>query len=70
MPDHKWLYLTKRFEISGGNIKNIVLAAAFLAAQSGEVVTMQHILRATKYEYQKIGRVLLREDLGEYYGEI
>ncbi|MGI5911856.1 MAG: AAA family ATPase [Syntrophomonadaceae bacterium] len=63
-------FLAKRFEISGGNIKNIVLAAAFLAAQSGEVVTMQHILRATKYEYQKIGRVLLREDLGEYYGEI
>jgi len=63
-------FLARRFEIAGGNIKNIVLAAAFLAAQSAEEVTMQHLLRATKYEYQKIGRVLLREDLGEYYGEV
>lgn len=63
-------FLARRFEIAGGNIKNIVLYAAFLAAQCGEAVNMQHLLRATKYEYQKIGRVLLREDLGEYYGEI
>jgi len=63
-------FLARRFEIAGGNIKNIVLAAAFLAAQSGDVVNMQHLLRATKYEYQKIGRLLLREDLGEYYGEV
>ncbi|MGE5381396.1 MAG: ATP-binding protein [Methylocystaceae bacterium] len=63
-------FLARRFEIAGGNIKNIVLAAAFLAAQNDEEVTMQHFLRAVKYEYQKIGRVLLREDLGEYYGEV
>ena len=63
-------FLARRFEIAGGNIKNIVLAAAFLAAQNGDTVNMLHLLRATKYEYQKTGRVLLKEDLGEYYGEI
>lgn len=63
-------FLARRFEIAGGNIKNIVLAAAFLAAQDSDRVNMNHLLRATKYEYQKIGRVLLKEDLGEYYGEV
>lgn len=63
-------FLASRFEIAGGNIKYIVLSAAFLAAQAREAVSMHHILRATKYEYQKIGRVLLREDLGEYYDEL
>jgi hypothetical protein len=72
-PVHKDLdfdFLARRFEIAGGNIKNIVVAAAYLAAQNNDAIRMQHILKATKYEYQKIGRVLLREDLGEYYEEL
>ncbi len=63
-------FLANRFEIAGGSIKNIVLAAAFLAAQESDEVRMKHILRATKYEFKKTGRVLLKEDLGEYYEEI
>ncbi|MDD3024828.1 MAG: AAA family ATPase, partial [Syntrophomonadaceae bacterium] len=63
-------FLSRRFELAGGNIKNIVLSAAFLAAEACDSIHMSHILRATKYEYQKIGRVLLREDLGEYYYEL
>jgi len=63
-------FLARRFEISGGSIKNIVVASAFLAAQDNDVVRMKYILRATKYEFKKTGRVLLKEDLGEYYNEI
>ncbi|HOZ84110.1 MAG TPA: ATP-binding protein, partial [Niabella sp.] len=43
-----------RFPITGGNIKNIALNAAFLAANEKTLVTMPHILQATKTEYSKM----------------
>lgn len=56
-------FLAHQFTLSGGNIKNIALAAAFLAAEDGGVVTMAHILRATQREYQKMGKVLTAGEL-------
>jgi len=50
--------IAKRFEIAGGNIRNIALGAAFLAADNGGIVTMQHLLHATRREYQKMGKVV------------
>ena len=50
--------LAQRFEIADGNIRNIVLAASFLAAADGGTVTMGHLLRATQREYQKMGTVV------------
>lgn len=58
-------YLAKQFEIAGGNIKNIAVVSAFLAAQSFERVSMKHIVRAIDYELTKQGKVLLSEDFGE-----
>ncbi len=49
-------FLARQFKVSGGNIKNIVLAAAFLAAETGNPVTMEQILHGTKREYQKMGK--------------
>ena len=49
--------LARQFKLSGGNIKNIALAAAFLAAEAGSPVTMSHVLQGTKREYQKMGKV-------------
>jgi AAA+ superfamily predicted ATPase len=54
--------LASRYEIAGGNIKNIAVAAAFLAADEGEVVRMSHVIQATLREYQKTGKLLLEED--------
>jgi ABC-type dipeptide/oligopeptide/nickel transport system ATPase subunit len=51
-------FVAQQFKLSGGNIKNIALAAAFLAAADGGVVTMDHILQATRREYQKLGKML------------
>jgi SpoVK/Ycf46/Vps4 family AAA+-type ATPase len=51
-------YLASTFKLSGGNIKNVALAAAFLAANDGDVVTMAHLLHATRREYQKSGKTL------------
>ncbi|HNI69409.1 MAG TPA: hypothetical protein PKV55_15290, partial [Nitrospira sp.] len=50
--------LAKQLKLSGGNIKNVALSAAFLAATDGQVVTPEHIQRAAQREFQKIGKSL------------
>jgi len=50
--------------VAGGNIRNIALGAAFLAADAGAAVTMSHVLRAARAEYAKIGRTLTGAELG------
>jgi SpoVK/Ycf46/Vps4 family AAA+-type ATPase len=61
-----YVFLSK-FKFTGGNIKNIALSAAFLAAEDSCVVRMGHIIRATKREFQKMGKLCTPEDFGEYY---
>jgi AAA+ superfamily predicted ATPase len=56
-------FLARQFKLSGGNIKNVALAAAFLAAGDGGRVTMPHLLQATRREYQKMGKVLSETEL-------
>ena len=43
-----------RLNLSGGNIRNIALYAAFLAAEADEAVSMNHLLRAARVEYGKL----------------
>jgi hypothetical protein len=50
--------LAREVDLPGGNIRNIAVAAAFLAASDGEVVTMEHLRSATRREYQKMGKVV------------
>jgi AAA+ superfamily predicted ATPase len=57
-------FMARRFEIPGGNIRNIALAAAFLAASDGGVVNMAHLLHGTKREFQKMGKVVMQGELG------
>lgn len=59
-------YLARQFELSGGSIKNIAVAAAFMAAAEDVPVSMGHIVRAVKYEMAKQGKIMRREDYGEY----
>ncbi|MEQ9623855.1 ATP-binding protein [Coleofasciculus chthonoplastes] len=47
-----------KVNMAGGNIRNIALNAAFLAADAGEAVMMKHILQSTKSESLKLGRIL------------
>ena len=54
--------LAARYEMAGGNIKNIALAAAFLAADDGQIVRMSHVVQATLREYQKTGKLIVDED--------
>ena len=61
-------FMAQRFEVAGGNIRNIALTAAFFAAEEDSVITMAHLMRATQREYQKMGKVILAEEFGEYAG--
>lgn len=56
-------WLAQRFKLSGGNIKNVALAAAYLAANDASSVTLDHILQAIRREYQKLGKALSTEEL-------
>jgi len=57
--------LARQIDVPGGNIRNIALAGAFLAAADGGSVTMAHVIRATQREYQKMGKVLITGDVGD-----
>jgi len=50
-------FMAERFEIAGGNIRNVAMAAAFLAARNGGKVGMTHLLHSMRREYQKMGKV-------------
>jgi AAA+ superfamily predicted ATPase len=56
--DVDYRLLAERFRLAGGNIRNIIMAAAFLAAEAGEAVAMAHLLHASRREYQKMGRLI------------
>ena len=43
-----------QLNVAGGNIRNIAMNAAFLAADAGEPVGMPHLLRAARGEYAKL----------------
>ncbi|NJL22017.1 MAG: ATP-binding protein [Leptolyngbyaceae cyanobacterium SM1_3_5] len=58
-------FLAHQFNLSGGNIKNIALAAAYLAAVDRTSVTMHHLRQATRREYQKLGKLLSEQELGD-----
>jgi SpoVK/Ycf46/Vps4 family AAA+-type ATPase len=51
-----------RLTLSGGNIHSIALNAAFLAAQSGEPVTMPIVLAATRTEFRKLDKPVNEAD--------
>lgn len=57
-------FLARQFKLAGGNIQNIALNAAYLAAADGGVVTMGHLRHATRREYQKMGKALSDLELG------
>lgn len=59
-------FLAGKFEISGGNIKNIAINSAFMAARNSTDIKMSHILKAIKYELKKQGKSLINDDFGEY----
>lgn len=58
-----------RLNIAGGNIRNIALNAAFLAAEADEPVGMKHLLSATRGEYTKMEKPLTDSEIAGWMTE-
>lgn len=56
--DLDYLKLAK-LSVAGGNIRNIALNSAFIAADHNEPVQMKHILQAAKIEYIKLEKPMM-----------
>lgn len=63
-------FISEKLNLSGGNIKNIALTAAFYAAEDSCEIGMCQIMRAARREYIKMGKPFLKEDFEPYYGMI
>lgn len=66
-------FLAEKFEFVGGNIKNCILNAAFLAAADKTAngkVCMRHYLNAVKYEFVKVGKVFTKSDFEPYSEDV
>ncbi len=55
--------LARRFKLAGGNIRNVIVNAAYLAAADGGQVTMGHLLHGVRRELQKMGRLVNEADM-------
>jgi hypothetical protein len=60
-------FLARKFKLAGGHIRNIALTAAFLAAQDEAPIGMRHLARATRREYQKLGKLVAEADFEHFY---
>jgi len=61
--DLDFALLARRYKLAGGNIRNIILGAAYLASANGGIVTMEHLLHGTRRELQKMGRLVNEKEL-------
>jgi hypothetical protein len=52
--------------VAVGNIRNIAIQSAFLAAESGEPVRMRHLLQAARSEYGKIEKQLTESETRDW----
>lgn len=55
-----------QLSVAGGNIRNIAMNAAFLAADAGEPVGMAHLLRAARGEYAKLEKPMSDAEFGNW----
>ena len=62
-PDLDLALLARRFKLAGGNIRNILVNAAYLAASDGGRLGMKHLMHGTRRELQKMGRLVNDADV-------
>lgn len=59
--------LAAQFRLTGGNIQNCAVRAAFLAAEEGGSIALVHVLRAIGQELQNVEREPTERDFGAYW---
>lgn len=62
-PEVDFGVLARRFKLAGGNIRNIIVSAAYLAAADGKQVGKKHLFHGTRRELQKMGRLVDEADM-------
>jgi SpoVK/Ycf46/Vps4 family AAA+-type ATPase len=60
-------FLAHSFKLAGGGIRNIVVAAAYAAAERGKPLAMSDLIRSTQREYLKMGRLCVESEFGPYF---
>ena len=68
--DVDFKFLSRQFPIAGGDIRNVALEAAFLAAEDGRVVTMKQLAKALARQMMKQGKVPAATDFKQYHALI
>jgi len=63
-------FLARRFTLSGGNIRNVAVGAAFRAAEGERRVAMADLVRETAREYRKLGRLCVEAEFGSWFGVV
>ncbi len=56
-PDIDFATLARKYEMTGGYIRNAALRAAFVAASANTVITAAHLERAARAEYEAMGKL-------------
>ena len=69
-PDVAIDYLAERFVLTGGDIRNAVIAALLIADAAGAPLAMEHLVIASWRELQKAGRLVDPRDLGPWHEAI
>jgi ATP-dependent 26S proteasome regulatory subunit len=69
-PDLDLDWLAKKFELTGGAIRNAVIAAAFLAAARGTEIGMPELVRGVSRELRKLGRIIDRNSFEPWFDAV
>ncbi|GEM_PF-763860 len=60
-------WLAEHFdELTGSNIKSIIMTACYMAAGEGKKLTMRHLLHSVRLEFDKLGRLMDPDAFGQY----
>jgi hypothetical protein len=66
-PDLDLDFCASSFELTGGNIRSAVVAAAYLAASHDRPVGTTDLVAGVHREYRKLGRLTLETEFGRFY---
>jgi hypothetical protein len=60
-------FCAESFELAGGDIRNIAVTVAYVAAAERGIADMARLMRAIQVEYRKLGRMVVEAEFGRYY---
>jgi hypothetical protein len=63
-------FLARGFKLSGGNIRNVALGAAYLAAAGDRPLAMEDLIQATDSELRKLGHLSLESEFGPWFSVV